>query len=1064
MLRGDNAKIIFGFVEIIIEVDVMYRKTISLFLCLAFVGLAFDVVPSVSADDAGSITAVYLSSSGNDSNSGIEVDKPLKTLKAALNKVNELELKGDSRVINITKCDWNGLSFDMSDCTPYTEMITLKSKTGLTVWSTTDIYLGGPLTLEADYGNSNSQQAMNIYTCGYDFNLSAKDKKGNSNIYAGYNTRLELKPDGTGNNIEWNKDINLRITGEREMTLGKVLIGNSNYISNNVFYGNANILIDNPNLTISTFMLGNNGNFANTGTQSNRFSEINITVNNVREIASLEGATYYNAVYTKDLQIIFNNGTADKITDNLIYGNYGNTNIQACKKWIIKNGTSGEDTYLNTTVVPGTFTVTGGNVVILTNDDDALSYMSENGNIRVPAGNYYMTVIGKEDYTFTDDTFIAIADLSGFNVTEIAPVQSNGRILLGFKDESGEYLSDTTDLNLAAGEKLYAVYTDFAVGGNGAAFRVSGAEKRNGKKTAIRFIIEKGADFETALKPLADVKYGYIVLPRHFIDLGETLTIDNKNAAMKSADDAGFVYYDGTEKFTVCITDIPERHHGESFAARGFVTYTDLNGNSRVVYTDTAYSSLFEVTANYAMNGDISEEEKAENTSFVNNVLSSKKTSLAGAVSNSPDTVTSAATGNTYYISENGSDLNSGLSKDKPIKTLVKLSYLSLKPGDAVLFERGGTYRTATKYGDGTSFRLKEGVSYGAYGTGAKPIINGSFENYAERKWSRYSGNGNIWYTDISNVSADPGVLRVTLNDGRQYTGCVKESISDLNGEWQFCQDGTVFYMYCQYGVPTNLLSNIEIGYGFDMFKIDNVGNIMVENLAFTCGGRHAIGGTAGANNVTVRGCEFSYIGGSIMPDSDGTRLGNAVEFLGDSTDILVEKCKFSNIYDSGVTFQGVSAKVNGFTVRNNIFEKCGLASFEYWLGRDGSAENIVVENNYMSDAGGGYGGIGKRTIAAVNVAHIRADGVNCISNFTIKNNIFDSVATGACLTALCCYKEYGGALPTLLHNVYITDSGSDLLNIRTGLADYSVSIKADTAGYVYLKQCFDGQPIIILR
>lgn len=48
----------------------MYRKTISLILSLALVGLAFNVVPSVSADDAGSITAVYLSSSGNDSNSG----------------------------------------------------------------------------------------------------------------------------------------------------------------------------------------------------------------------------------------------------------------------------------------------------------------------------------------------------------------------------------------------------------------------------------------------------------------------------------------------------------------------------------------------------------------------------------------------------------------------------------------------------------------------------------------------------------------------------------------------------------------------------------------------------------------------------------------------------------------------------------------------------------------------------------------------------------------------------------------------------------------------------------
>ena len=129
------------------------------------------------------------------------------------------------------------------------------------------------------------------------------------------------------------------------------------------------------------------------------------------------------------------------------------------------------------------------------------------------------------------------------------------------------------------------------------------------------------------------------------------------------------------------------------------------------------------------------------------------------------------------------------------------------------------------------------------------------------------------------------------------------------------------------------------------------------------------------------------------MSGSDGTRLGNAVEFLGSSSDILVEKCKFSDIYDSGVTFQGLSAKVNGFTARSNVFDKCGLASFEYWPGTAGYAENITVEDNYMSNAGVGFGGIGTRSIKAKYVTHTNAVVHARISNFIIKHTVLDSPA-----------------------------------------------------------------------
>jgi len=46
-----------------------------------------------------------------------------------------------------------------------------------------------------------------------------------------------------------------------------------------------------------------------------------------------------------------------------------------------------------------------------------------------------------------------------------------------------------------------------------------------------------------------------------------------------------------------------------------------------------------------------------------------------------------------YYIdSQNGNDLNSGLSADKPLKSLSKAASVKLNPGDSLRFKRGSAY------------------------------------------------------------------------------------------------------------------------------------------------------------------------------------------------------------------------------------------------------------------------------------------------------------------------------------------------------------------------------------
>ena len=79
-----------------------------------------------------------------------------------------------------------------------------------------------------------------------------------------------------------------------------------------------------------------------------------------------------------------------------------------------------------------------------------------------------------------------------------------------------------------------------------------------------------------------------------------------------------------------------------------------------------------------------------------------------------------------YYISAAGNDANNGTSQATPWKTIAKLnlSWAPINSGDSILFRRGDTFIGPLIVGkSGTSSSLR--INFGAYGTGAKPIITG---------------------------------------------------------------------------------------------------------------------------------------------------------------------------------------------------------------------------------------------------------------------------------------------------------------------------------------------------
>ncbi|WP_136809821.1 right-handed parallel beta-helix repeat-containing protein [Desulfosediminicola flagellatus] len=81
-------------------------------------------------------------------------------------------------------------------------------------------------------------------------------------------------------------------------------------------------------------------------------------------------------------------------------------------------------------------------------------------------------------------------------------------------------------------------------------------------------------------------------------------------------------------------------------------------------------------------------------------------------------------TGNTYYVSKSGKDTAVGLAPYTAWATVSKVNRSSFSPGDCILFNRGDTWNeqlVVPSNGNTTGY-----IIFGAYGSGAKPVFDGS--------------------------------------------------------------------------------------------------------------------------------------------------------------------------------------------------------------------------------------------------------------------------------------------------------------------------------------------------
>jgi hypothetical protein len=301
----------------------------------------------------------------------------------------------------------------------------------------------------------------------------------------------------------------------------------------------------------------------------------------------------------------------------------------------------------------------------------------------------------------------------------------------------------------------------------------------------------------------------------------------------------------------------------------------------------------------------------------------------------------------TYYVdTTGGSDSNNGTSEVTAWKTVSKVNGVSFSPGDEILFKRGETWREQLipHSGDETGY-----ITYGAYGTGNKPLLLGSVTRNDTGDWA-YEG-GNIWVA--SGLLYDVGNL--IFNDEESVGEKVRnESELDAQGKFWYDENNFILKLY-SVANPATVYSNIECTLNRYIVSLSGQSYAIFENLDVRYGGAHGIAGEY-VHHIIVRDCDFSYIGGG--RHTGELRYGNGIEFWNSAHDTTVERCTFSEIYDAALTTQGTGSgneKYNQY-FRNNIVwnsEYC----FEFWNKPETSrSDNIYFENNTCLNAGYGWG------------------------------------------------------------------------------------------------------------
>jgi len=335
--------------------------------------------------------------------------------------------------------------------------------------------------------------------------------------------------------------------------------------------------------------------------------------------------------------------------------------------------------------------------------------------------------------------------------------------------------------------------------------------------------------------------------------------------------------------------------------------------------------------------------------------------------------ISSVSWATTFYVSNNGSDSSSGTSTGSPWKTISKVNSTSFSPGDTILFERGDSWSEQLR--PSSSGSASGGyITYGAYGSGNKPILNGSSINYLI-----YDGSGRDYliFENLDLRSAtQAGIYNVYGSTHWYIQDCLVHDVGSLSSEsgTGFLNRGSyitvrrcVFYNNGRHGISIwNDSSSAQTDIVYEFNDVYNFNHTGIDIQAGS--------GTVGAmRNITIRynkihevdswSAPAMYVDGTSSSNVNNLRIyGNIMYNINGRGIVLGVNCSPVYIYNN--TLYDVSDQA--YALRNSngtvyIHNNIGMNSGNYNLRVDDSTNKHIDYNCWYQ--GSGY----SSTIANVN-------------------------------------------------------------------------------------------------
>ena len=267
------------------------------------------------------------------------------------------------------------------------------------------------------------------------------------------------------------------------------------------------------------------------------------------------------------------------------------------------------------------------------------------------------------------------------------------------------------------------------------------------------------------------------------------------------------------------------------------------------------------------------------------------------------------AEGATFYVDKDkGDDQNNGLGQNSPWKTIGRLNKNQYKPGDIILLKKNQIWREKLVFQN--SGTTSQPIKIGAYGDGARPILNGSMD-VSDNSWIEVSHN--IWATKLNQDDRrEPG--RMFINNKPVADSHLKQTQAELlaQGDWAWEDTGGgMLYIFSETS-PVSWKTPVEVNVLRYGIYLGSESYIQIEGLQVS---RSREGIWIGGSGCLISDCianDNTFTGIHVTGNNN---YFSKVQTLNNGVDVRPDKTEANG---SGILVDGAGNKFTDFVSNDN--------------------------------------------------------------------------------------------------------------------------------------------------